>query len=679
MFYKNPNLLKLIDQYKDRNANNYDNINGLNEKEWEIKFTEDLLLNQDMDSDSIEWLDTAYSNGDLPYDAIWYNNKIGQSANFTFIKFSDFSSEFQLDSKMKEIDDLIQGIKLVQKNYFVENSNNEIKECLDNLTEEQDVDDDKIKNVNILYIANFSKFSRTSEVENSLEKLESYIKSVIKDFNKTFSKSKDSSFKLSPIDIKNESELIDIAEKVKNGNSISIPFGEIELDECNNFLKFKSNEELVKESIVCNISAKSIQQLWKEHQNNLLGLNLRYYVKAKKIDDPILDTIRTKRDLFWFKNNGLVILCDSCKIDNKKLELTNFSIINGGQTTYTIGNSAPITEDNDFYLVGKIIAIKGLKSQVEDEKAYEFANEIANATNQQKPIKDKDLIANIVEIKKVKQLFENNNECRIFLESRRGEYLLAKKKSDTFKLTIKKIDAEKILQIYYSFEKFEPGKSKSGKAQLYKNSDTITQDFKDIYEHYSIYRDLSIIYNVLSECSKASIINKKVDKDQSTKDFLKHAGFMFISLIKLIFIANNIYATNNIDLANKFIDLLTALYVDSPSSDVKEELTELINSEFNKLNVDRLLLKNWYLDSEIKGLSDAYITFIKQSELVTNIPLKIEDKEDYPSNFVKKTINFYRSVAPNFIKKYFKSFAMGTSGKENIEELIQAAKVIFNF
>ena len=41
----------------------------------------------------------------------------------------------------------------------------------------------------------------------------------------------------------------------------------------------------IDEAFVLNISAKSLRKLWKNHKNNLLDLNLRYYVKNKNIDE----------------------------------------------------------------------------------------------------------------------------------------------------------------------------------------------------------------------------------------------------------------------------------------------------------------------------------------------------------------------------------------------------------
>lgn len=57
------------------------------------------------------------------------------------------------------------------------------------------------------------------------------------------------------------------------------------LDQENNYLKYK-------DSIVVNISAESLRELYLKHKNNLLGMNLRYYVRQKDVDSGIKKTVQ---------------------------------------------------------------------------------------------------------------------------------------------------------------------------------------------------------------------------------------------------------------------------------------------------------------------------------------------------------------------------------------------------
>lgn len=85
----------------------------------------------------------------------------------------------------------------------------------------------------------------------------------------------------------------------------------------------------------------------------------------------------------WFKNNGITIICSSFRLDGKEVKLKDFSIINGGQTTYMIHKSKNVSEELNFYLPCKIIKTIG---DTEDDKSN-FILEIAKATNSQKAIK----------------------------------------------------------------------------------------------------------------------------------------------------------------------------------------------------------------------------------------------------------------------------------------------------
>ena len=66
---------------------------------------------------------------------------------------------------------------------------------------------------------------------------------------------------------------------------------------------------------------------------------------------------KENQDSFWFKNNGLTIICDDFDISGREVHLTNFSIINGGQTTHNISRHSSVDQTHDFYLPCKIIRI----------------------------------------------------------------------------------------------------------------------------------------------------------------------------------------------------------------------------------------------------------------------------------------------------------------------------------
>ncbi len=202
----------------------------------------------------------------------------------------------------------------------------------------------------------------------------------------------------------------DIEEEIKESESRrpTVESGKIQIDKANNYLLYGDNAAIV------NVSALSIKRLYSEHNTNLLSRNLRYHVAGREIDNAIKDTIKNEPEQFWVRNNGITIICDNFDIDGKVVRLSNFSIVNGGQTTYMISRSELISENNDLYLPCKLIKVLG---DTEDEKNM-FSLEIAKATNSQKAIKKVDLKANAPEQVRFGQAMR---ECGIFYQTKRGE------------------------------------------------------------------------------------------------------------------------------------------------------------------------------------------------------------------------------------------------------------------
>ena len=153
----------------------------------------------------------------------------------------------------------------------------------------------------------------------------------------------------------------DIEEEIKESESRrpTVEAGKIKIDESDNYLLYGDNAAIV------NVSAYSIKQLYAQHNINLLSRNLRYHIAGGDVDRGIDETIKTNPESFWLKNNGITIICDEFDIDGKEVKLRNFSIVNGGQTTYKLHKSPNINDTYDLYLPCKIIKTTG---ETEDEK-----------------------------------------------------------------------------------------------------------------------------------------------------------------------------------------------------------------------------------------------------------------------------------------------------------------------
>lgn len=202
----------------------------------------------------------------------------------------------------------------------------------------------------------------------------------------------------------------DVEDEIKESESRrpTVESGKIIIDKIENYLEYGEDAAIV------NASAFSIKTLYAQHSTNLLARNLRYHIAGRDIDKAISETIANDPESFWLKNNGLTIVCDDFDIDGKEVKLKNFSIVNGGQTTYMLHKSQRINAESDLFLPCKIIKIVG---DTEDEK-NNFSLSIAKATNSQKAIKAVDLKANSPEQVRFANAMRT---VGVFYQTKRGE------------------------------------------------------------------------------------------------------------------------------------------------------------------------------------------------------------------------------------------------------------------
>ena len=328
----------------------------------------------------------------------------------------------------------------------------------------------------------------------------------------------------------------DFKSILKNSADFEMVFGDEiiqEIEEFENPSRFVSKGKLILEnsknallfghekSMITTISAKSLKELYKSYwRSGLFASNLRYYVKIAKIDNAIQETIINKPDEFWYKNNGIIIVCDDYEISGKEIILSNFSIVNGGQTTKLIGD----TEfSNDFYITAKIIKINE-KNELAKE---EFALSIAEATNAQKPIKPRDLISNRPEQRALKKALL---EYRIYLKIKRGD----KHNSKIYKEPWQFIDNDELTQILVASIFQDPGLAKNKTRLL-----TVDSIYSEIYPENFEYnpefiKDLLIIRQFKSQYLGASKLSHNPKDDPFKISILKTTALLYFSIFGLL-------------------------------------------------------------------------------------------------------------------------------------------------
>ncbi|MGJ4734781.1 AIPR family protein [Leptospira levettii] len=107
-------------------------------------------------------------------------------------------------------------------------------------------------------------------------------------------------------------------------------------------------------SFCTSISCAKLYDLFKKHETKLFSANIRDYLGSKKSDSNInfgiKNTIESEPQNFWIFNNGITVITHSFTIDqeNQILKLKGFSIVNGAQTTGSIGSLKKRPNEDTF-------------------------------------------------------------------------------------------------------------------------------------------------------------------------------------------------------------------------------------------------------------------------------------------------------------------------------------------
>lgn len=374
-------------------------------------------------------------------------------------------------------------------------------------------------------------------------------------------------------------------------------------------------------SLVTSIGAKSLKNLYLKYgSNGLFASNLRFYVKSSKIDASIKDSIIHSHDKFWYFNNGIIITCEDYTIKKDEIFLKNFSIVNGGQTTNLIGNSV---FENDFSLICKII-----KNKYKDpDKNLEFLAKIAETSNTQKPIKVKDLIANRVEQRKLKQQYK---EINVYLHVKRGEKINKQQYPEKWQNATN----DEVGQMLFSFVYQRPGNAKNAKSAMLQNEKNYKIIYQDSYNSQLLlgFQYLKVAFNDWKN---------KIKKEQS-------------DLTKLGFATNGFFMTYAI------IGFFAKVFINSELREYIMELYDIksINSnEQFKRNISQNDIGNTKVFFDVQKFRSKNYAFTLFDFLYNTIIKKSFEnfKKKYPNfsaaHFSKSDTNYYDNVLAITVEK----------------------------
>lgn len=238
-----------------------------------------------------------------------------------------------------------------------------------------------------------------------------------------------------------------------------------------NILEFGKEEEK-QSALVFNLNCYELAKLNLKYysteagRNILFGYNLREMIKPKQSRSYTVmqQTLIKEPTNFWYYNNGITIVAEDSKKKDDTICVSQFSIVNGAQTTSALGlilNDAIINNNQSLidnmkkaYVIARVL-------KVADDS---IQHNIAIYNNTQNPINSRDMVANNIEQRTLHDILLDDNYPKIYMEIRRGA-----NKPQTFnKFYIhRNTTNEALAQLAYAGFLLDPGTAKDKKVSIF--------------------------------------------------------------------------------------------------------------------------------------------------------------------------------------------------------------------
>jgi hypothetical protein len=217
----------------------------------------------------------------------------------------------------------------------------------------------------------------------------------------------------------NYQELEDLYDDIEiPKNEVELRFVENEIFSKN--LTYYDNDETELETVVTSIYANSLKPIIEDKKELILALNVRYYKGENDINSKIKkEYSKGEKSNFWILNNGINGVCQDFTInDNNTLTISNFQIVNGGQTAKTLTRIVNDLPDN----VQILLRLTKVKDKARTSK---ISMDIAVASNSQNAISARDLHSGD---RIQNKIFEHLNNVGVFYDKKDGEWATVNKK-----------------------------------------------------------------------------------------------------------------------------------------------------------------------------------------------------------------------------------------------------------
>ncbi len=136
---------------------------------------------------------------------------------------------------------------------------------------------------------------------------------------------------------------------------------------------------------------------------------------GKRIGRSIRETYEKSPEDFWYRHNGISLVCDSLARRNGRLVLENPSVINGAQTLYAIHGSV---KTNHKALVTVRVLVRHCHGDIKHEDD-QWLQGVIRGVNTQNKVQSLDFFANEPEQFELQRLW---HPWGVFYERKRGEW-----------------------------------------------------------------------------------------------------------------------------------------------------------------------------------------------------------------------------------------------------------------
>ena len=273
------------------------------------------------------------------------------------------------------------------------------------------------------------------------------------------------------------------------------------------------------DSYLCALPAEFLANLYEDSSSRLLEKNVRSFLQLKGVNKGMQDTIRKEPEKFIAYNNGLTITATDCEITEYNGQtciksLSDFQIVNGGQTTATLyfSRKAGLPVGN-INVMTKINVAKNAS----EEDLDELISKISLYSNAQSKVTRVDLRARSSQLVKLKSLSESVltvSGKKWFFERAKGEYATMvrvnnKRKSNIEKMYPKerRFTKEELAKYYASWGN-KPYAVKRGGEKIFRifleeisgegsNKKAVSIDrnfYEDLIARIILFRSLETIY-----------------------------------------------------------------------------------------------------------------------------------------------------------------------------------------